>query len=157
MAMVQFEVQDDNLVEALDAIRCVSPTNLRVFAQKPIPPSPMREAELQQLSHKIAMAIAPRPDQHARRDALRLILGGGDTFSSQEGEADPALRNATGAISKSLRRFAPYTDSPLELLCERRREVFARGRDKGVYKGIRYIPNALGRRVFQKLKDLGKI
>lgn len=157
MVTVQFEISDEKLVDALDIIRPFSPANLRIFSEKPVPPSPMREAELQQLAHKIALAIAPRPEQQARRDALRLVLEGGDTFFSQEGEADPALRNATGAISKSLRRFDPYALSPLDLLCERRREVFSRGPAKGTYKGMRYIPTALGQRVLQKLKDLGKL
>lgn len=157
MTTIQFDVPDDRLIEVLDTIRAFNPVKLRIFAEKPIPPSPMREAELQQLAHKIALAIAPRPEQHVRRDALRIVLGGGDTFSSQEGEADSALRNATGAISKSLRRFDPYAESPLDLLCERRREVFSRGPGKGTYKGMRYIPTALGKRVRQKLKELGKL
>lgn len=157
MATVQFDMSDDRLVDCLDAIRSFHPSRLRIFAEQPIPPSPMREAELQQLAHKIALAIAPRPEQLARREALRLVLEGGDTFSSQEGEADPALRNATGAISKSLRRFDPFAASPLDLLCERRREVFSRGPSKGSYKGMRYIPTALGTRVLQKLRELGKL
>ena len=157
MATVQFDLTDDQLHEVLDAIRPFNPSKLRIFAEKPIPASPMHEAQLQQRAHKIALAIAPRPDQHARRDALRLVLEGGNTFTSQEGEADPALRNATGAISKSLRKFDPYAQSPLDLLCERRRIVFARGPDKGTYKGMQYVPTALGRRVLQKLRELGKL
>jgi hypothetical protein len=157
MATVLFDISDEKLINALDSIRSFGPANLRIFTERPIPASPMREAELQQLAHKIALAIAPRPEQHARREALRLVLEGGDTFWSLGGEADPALRNATGAISKSLRRFDPYAASPLDLLCERRREVFSNGPAKGNYKGVRYIPTALGKRVLQKLKELGKL
>jgi hypothetical protein len=157
MATVQFDISDEKLVDVLDAIRRFGPGGLRIFGARPVPPSPMREAELQQLAHKIALAIAPRPEQQARRAALRLVLEGGNTFASQEGEADPALRNATGAISKSLRRFDPYAASPLDLLCERRREVFSRGPAKGNYRGMRYIPTALGQRVLRKLKELGEL
>ncbi|NJO13872.1 MAG: hypothetical protein HC870_01235 [Rhizobiales bacterium] len=157
MVTVHIELSEDKLVDCLDAIRKFSPAKLRIFAEQPVPPSPMREAELQKLAHKIALAIAPRPEQQARRDALKLVLEGGDTFTSQEGEADPALRNATGAISKSLRRFDPVAQSPLDLLCERRREVFSRGPHKGNYKGMRYIPTALGQRVLRKLKELGML
>jgi hypothetical protein len=157
VATVQFDISDDKLVDVLDTIRRFGPGGLRIFSARPVPPSPMREAELQQLAHKIALAIAPRPEQQARRAALRLVLEGGSTFASQDGEADPALRNATGAISKSLRRFDPYAASPLDLLCERRREVFSRGPAKGNYKGMRYIPTALGQRVLRKLKDLGEL
>jgi hypothetical protein len=157
MVTVQFDIAEEKLGDALDAVRRFMPANLRIFTTQPIPHSPMREAELQQLAHKIALAIAPRPEQRARREALRLILEGGDTFLSQQGGPDPALRNATGAISKSLRRFDPYAASPLDLLCERRREVYVRGPGKGNYKGMRYIPTALGRRVLQKLRELGKL
>ncbi len=157
MKVVLFEISDDKLVDALDALRPLSPGKLRVMEDRPVPPSPARELELEQLAAKIAKAIAPRPDQHARRDALRLVLGGGDTFNAGEGEADPALRNATGALSRALRRFDPFAESPIELLCERRREIFTKGEHKGTYKGMRYIPTRLGGIVHRILKQQGKI
>jgi hypothetical protein len=54
-----------------------------------------------------------------------------------------------------LRKFAPYEESPLDILCERRRMVFSRGPAKGQYQGTRYIPTRMGNRVREILSEAG--
>lgn len=157
MTVVQFDVCDDRLVDLLDAIRRYAPSRLRVFRETPRPQSPRQETELQRLAGQIARAITPKSDSPNQVAALRLVLEGGDTFTLQEGEPDPGLRNAIGGLSKKLRRFDRFAESPVELLCERRREVFSRGQAKGIYKGMRYIPNALAGRVLKILRDTGQL
>lgn len=152
MAMIQFECPEAKIADALDAIRLFAIGKPHLFTPLPLPASPKEAAEFEQRAQEIAKAIRPRVSQTVRLEALRLVLLGGDTFYDQQGEADPALRNATGALSKALRKFSIW-DSPLDLLCERRRETVPSGPYKGRYQGTRYIPTRLGKRVREILQE----
>ena len=90
-----------------------------------------------------------------RLETLEFVLNRGDTWLDQNGEPDPALRNATGALSKALRKFAPYEESPLDILCTRQRHTVPSGPYKGRYQGTRYIPTKLGMRVKEILQEWG--
>src|SRR5689334_12647791 len=122
MVIIQVECEDAKIVDVLEAIKSHS-RNPKIFCPKAVPRLPSTDREFEAHAHAIAEAIKPRPNQPMRLETLELILNGGDTWFDQQGEPDPALRNATGALSKALRRFAPWDPSPLEILCERRREV----------------------------------
>lgn len=146
MVMIQFECADAKVADAIDAIGPFAIGKPLLFATQPLPASPKKDAEFEKLAQDVARAVRPRANQTVRLDALKLVLFGGDTFRNQQGEADPGLRNATGALSKALRKFSPW-DSPLDILCERRRETVPNGPFKGMYQGTRYIPTRLGKRV----------
>ncbi|MEZ5742299.1 MAG: hypothetical protein R3D89_00875 [Sphingomonadaceae bacterium] len=156
---MQFEVSETKLAAALDALRPFGVLRPKVFQPMPLPLSPVSEAEFERKAQTIATEIAPRPHHIGRADAIRLVLGGGDTFTAQQGEANPAIRNAIGSLSKVLRRFDRFAESPLEIICDRKREVFAKGdaHGEGQYKGIRYVPNRLGERVLQILEERGAL
>lgn len=154
--MIQFECKEGMIVQAIDALSPMMIGKPQIFAAQPIPPSPKKALEFEELAQRIAKAIAPRANQPMRAETLRLVLTGGDTFWDQKGESDPALRNATGALSKALRRFSMW-DSPLDLICTRVREVIPNGPFKGKYQGTRYVPTSLGKRVHEILKESGAI
>lgn len=154
MRIIQIECEDAKVVEVLEAIKSCS-RNPRIFAPQPLPRLPSADREFEARAVAIAEAITPRPNQAMRLETLKLILNGGDTWFDQQGEPDPALRNATGALSKALRRFAPYEESPLDILCERRREMVPAGPYKGRYQGTRYVPTRLGKRVREILRERG--
>jgi len=154
MAMIQVECDDAKVVEILEAIKSLSKSP-KIFSAKPLPSLPSAQKEFEARALAIAKAIKPRPNQSMRLETLELVLDGGDTWFDQKGEPDPALRNATGALSKALRRFDPWSESPLEILCERRRETIAKGPFKGRYQGTRYVPTRLGHRVREILQEWG--
>jgi hypothetical protein len=152
--MIQIECSDDRVVEILEVIKSLS-RNAKIFSPEPVPSLPSDQEAFETRAWAIAKAIKPRPNQPMRSETLERVLCGGDTWFDQQGEFDPALRNATGALSKALRPFAPWTDSPLEILCERRRETIASGAEKGRYQGTRYVPTRLGQRVREILQEWG--
>lgn len=152
MHTIQFECPEAKVAEALDMIAAFAVGKPQLYAKLALPVSPAKEAGFEKLAQEIAKTIRPRASQTVRLEVLRLVLFGGDTFYDQKGEADPALRNATGALSKALRKFSIW-DSPLDLLCERRRETVPSGPYKGRYQGTRYIPTRLGKRVREILQE----
>lgn len=155
MTMIQFECRRDKELDILEALKPFSVQQLRLFSSLPKPPLPSDSKDFENKAQAIAKSIRPRPGQIMRRETLNTVLSGGDTFWDQDGKPDPALRNATGALSKALRKFAPFAESPLEILCERRREVFPSGSNKGEYKGTRYTVTRLGARVREILAAQG--
>lgn len=154
--MIQFECKDEMITEAIDALSSIMIGKPQIFAAQPLPTSPKKALEFEELAQRIAKAIMPRANQPMRAETLKLVLTGGNTFWEQKGESDPALRNATGALSKALRRFSTW-DSPLDLICTRVREVVPNGAYKGKYQGTRYVPTKLGKRVRQILEQSGAI
>jgi hypothetical protein len=154
MAMIQVECDEERIPEVLEAVKSLT-RNAKLFLPRRLPQLASVAREFEERAQAIAKAIRPRENQPMRRETLKFVLSGGDTWHGQQGEPDPALRNATGALSKALRRFAPWTDSPLEILCDRRRETFPSGPDKGRYQGTRYVPTPLGKRVHQILEEWG--
>lgn len=154
MVVIQIECEKHRIVEVLEAVKPLS-RNAKIFSLEPLPKLPSAQKEFEARALAIAHAIKPRPNQLMRLETLEFVLKGGDTWLDQNGEPDPALRNATGALSKALRPFAPWDDSPLEILCERRRVTIASGPYKGRYQGTRYVPTRLGGRVREILQELG--
>ena len=151
--LIQFECRADKVVEALDSIRPFAAGKPQLLEARPLPASPVAAAELEARAQDIAKWIKPREIDSVAAETIRFVLTGSDTFFDLQCDPDPALRNATGALSKKLRRFARFSDSPLEILCERRREVFPSGPSKGLYRGTRYYPTKLGARVYEILKE----
>ena len=154
MVIIQIECEDAQVVEVLEAIKAHS-RNPKIFAPIARPNLPSVEREFETRALAIANAIKPRPNQPMRLETLEFVLNSGDTWSHPMDTPDQALRNATGALSKALRRFAPFEESPLEILCERRREVVPSGPYKGRYQSTHYIPTKLGKRVREILEEKG--
>jgi hypothetical protein len=152
--LIQIECDTDKVVAILEATKSFART-AKLFSQAPLPDLPSERAKFEERALAIAKWIRPRPNQAMRLETLEFVLNGGDTWLDQHGEADPALRNATGALSKALRRFAPFEESPLEILCERRRQTIGSGPYKGRYQGTRYVPTRLGKRVREILQEWG--
>lgn len=154
---VQFECDEQCVADAIDAVRRFIRGKPRIYEARALPDSPERAKEFEARAQAIAKAIKPREGQKMRRETLLLVLSGGDTWFDQGGDPDPALRNATGALSKALRQFEPYTPSPLDILAERQRETFEDGLYKGRYRGTRYRPTRLGQRVLEILRSWGSV
>jgi hypothetical protein len=158
MVMIQFECANDKIVDALEALKGIaSGQTTKIWTPMKIPVLAADLQAFEQKAQAIAAAIKPRPNQKMRAEALRYVFNESNTYWAQQGDPDPALRNATGALSKALRRFAPYHESPLDIVCERRREVFDKGPMKGTYQGVQYVLTKLGKRVRDILKELGII
>lgn len=154
MVMIQFECEAEQVPEVLEALKSRA-RNPRIFSPQKLPELPSAKREFEARAQAIAKRIKPRPNQAMRQETLEFLLSGGNTWLDQQGEPDPALRNATGALSKALRPFAPFEESPLEILCERRRETVPSGPYKGRYQGTRYVPTRLGKRVREILQESG--
>ncbi|TMJ20177.1 MAG: hypothetical protein E6G92_10615 [Alphaproteobacteria bacterium] len=154
MKIVQLECEDGKHIEILEAVKGLS-RNAKVFQIEKVPDLPSAEREFEDRAQAIAKWIRPRSNQPMRLETLEFVLNGGNTWFDQNGESDPALRNATGALSKALRKFAPWQESPLEILCDRQRVMVSNGPFKGRYQGTRYSPTPLGRRVRDILTEWG--
>ena len=156
MLVIQFVLNgDDKLIDALEALKPFAVGTPKIFAPQPVTKLPSNVAEFEARAQAIARTIRPRANQPMRLDALKAVLTGHNTWFDQQGDPDPALRNATGALSKALRKFAPYDESPLEILCVRRRETVPTGPYKGRYQGTTYEVTKLGARVRDILKEMG--
>lgn len=154
MVTIQLECENDRVLEILEAVKSLS-RHPKIFSPLPFPKLPSAAREFEARAQAIAKTIRPRPNQPMRLETLEFVLNGRDTWFDQSGDPDPALRNATGALSKALRPFAPWSESPLEILCERRRQTIPDGPYKGRYQGTRYIPTKLGDRVREILEESG--
>lgn len=128
--------------------------SIKVLEEQPPPsPSEASNSALKQLAKEVATLIAPKPSQAMRHDALRMALIGGDTFYDQEGEPDPAFRNALGALSKAMRPLFKLDSSPIDRIAVRKKHF-----DKdGIYLGTRYHPTELGRAVREILSEQGHL
>jgi hypothetical protein len=158
MATIQFECPDDKIIDAMEAIKGIAiGQKINLWAPLNIPTLPSNEKAFEERAQAIARKIKSRQSQKMRQEALRYVFNEENTFWAQHGDPDPALRNATGALSKALRSFAPYHESPLDIICERRREVFDKGPLKGTYQGTQYVLTKLGKRVREILKEIGEI
>lgn len=147
MTMLLVEISDQSLKGALDALApFVSPENIKLFDPIPLP-AVQDDDELKQLAQSVVAAVRPKPSQPLRKEALRKLLGGHDTFSDQRGEPDPALRNAMGAISKALKSVF-FHDQAVHRLAVPRKTHFA----DGSYRGTVYDLTPLGELVRELLK-----
>lgn len=147
MTMLLVEISDQSLKGALDALApFVSPENIKLFDPVPLP-AVQDDDELKQLAQSVVAAVRPKPSQPLRKEALRKLLGGHDTFSDQRGEPDPALRNAMGAISKALKSVF-FHDQAVHRLAVPRKTHFA----DGSYRGTVYDLTPLGELVRELLK-----
>lgn len=147
MTMLLVEISDQSLKGALDALApFVSPENIKLFDPVPLP-AVQDDDELRQLAQSVVAAVRPRPSQPLRKEALRKLLGGHDTFSDQRAEPDPALRNAMGAISKALKSVF-FHDQAVHRLAVPRKTHFA----DGSYRGTVYDLTPLGELVRELLK-----
>jgi hypothetical protein len=106
MVVIQIECDADRVPEILEALKSRS-RNPKIFSPQRVPELPSANREFEARARAIAKRIRPRPNQVMRQETLEFVLGGGNTWFDQRGEPDPALRNATGALSKALRPFAP--------------------------------------------------
>lgn len=118
------------------------------------PPAPSTSNPV--LAVQVADAIAPRANQPMRSEVLKALYAGYDTLLSQQGDADPAFRNGTAALSRALRPFTAIA-SPLDILFVRERRLVPTGVYKGKYEGTAYRPTTLGEAVGQVLKERGVI
>ena len=136
------EISDHSLKGALKALApFVAPEHLKLF--NPIAlPNDQSDDEINQLAQKVVEAVRPKPTQPLRKEALQKLLSGHDTFTNQGGEADPALRNAMGAISKALRSVFAH-DHAMRRLAIPKKAHFP----DGAYRGTVYILTPLGARV----------
>jgi hypothetical protein len=145
---VQFEISADKIVDVLEVLKpWVRAQSIKLMEGRVVPPLPSDTDDFEKKAFAITSRIRPRAHQPTRLMALQHIFADGDSWIDADADANPALRNATGAVSKALRRFAPYAESPLDIICTRHREVFRTGAQKGQYKGTRYSLTRLGQRV----------
>lgn len=147
--MIQGDVKPGHEAAAAKALGPFLSGPAKLYESAKLPSLPTVDLAL---AEKIADAIEPRPNQPMRREVLRSLFLGHDTWWDQKGEPDPAFRNGTAALSRALRPFFPYA-SPLDGLFTRERTTFKDHPAKGLYKGTRYRPTILGAAVGQILKD----
>lgn len=141
------EISDQSLKGALEALApFVAPENLKLFSPIALPDD-QSDDELNQLAQKVVEAVRPKPTQPLRKEALQKLLNGHDTFTSQGGEADPALRNAMGAISKALRSVFAHDHAVRRLAIPKKTHF-----PDGTYRGTVYSLTPLGARVRDLLK-----
>lgn len=152
VAMLQVKVAEERADEVAAAILSVVPNAEVVRWAQYKAPKPASTVD-EKLAVQCADAVMPSPKAEFRRDALKLIFCSMGTCSFQEGESDPTLRNATGALSKSLRSVFPFYASPIDQLVIRKKTYF----ENGVYEGTEYYPTQLGKRVREILKERGVI
>ncbi len=147
MPLLIAEISDQSLKGALKALApFVAPEKLKLFSPVALPEDQSAD-ELTQLAQKVVEAVRPKPTQPLRKEALQKLLSGHDTFSNQGGEADPALRNAMGAISKALRTVFAH-DHAVRRLAVPKKTHFP----DGTYRGTAYSITPLGARVRDLLK-----
>ncbi|CAK7260911.1 MULTISPECIES: hypothetical protein [Shinella] len=147
MPLLIAEVPEQSLKGALKALApFVPPENLKLFSAL-APPEDESDDELTQLAQKVVEAVRPKPTQPLRKEALRKLLGGHDTFTNQGGEADPVLRNAMGAISKALRTVFAHDQAVRRLAIPKKTQF-----PDGTYRGTVYSVTPLGARVRDLLK-----
>ncbi|EJN13541.1 hypothetical protein PMI42_03114 [Bradyrhizobium sp. YR681] len=137
---------DQSIRGVLDALApFVAPENIKLFDPVSLPV--VQTDELTELAQSVAAAVRPKPSQPFRKEALRKLLGGHDTFGDQRGEPDPALRNAIGAISKALKSVF-FHDQAVHRLAAPKKTYFP----DGSYRGTVYVVTPLGERVRDLLK-----
>ncbi|ASJ62239.1 hypothetical protein KEM44_06345 (plasmid) [Sinorhizobium meliloti] len=150
MTLLTIKIAPSSLAAVLKAIAPLVPSHqIELYEPAPIPPM---DDGLDELAKKVVDAIRPKSTQPMRRDALRTLARGHDTFFHQRGEPDAALRNAMGAISKALRSVFGH-DQAIRRLAIPRKTFW----DDGSYQGTVYEVTPLGERVFELLKAEGSI
>ncbi len=147
MTMLLAEIPDQSVKGVLDALApFIAPESIKLFDPVPLPPV-QNDDDLTQLAQSVVAAVRPKPTQPLRKEALRKLLGGHDTFSDQRGEPDPALRNAMGAISKALKSVF-FHDQAVHRLAVPKKTHFP----DGTYRGTVYVVTPLGALVRDLLK-----
>ena len=132
----------------------VPSSSVKLYAAIPIAKTPPAEpAPNPELLAKVVEAVRPHPSQDARREFLRDILLGGNSFIDNKGETDHGKRAASVGLSKALKKVFPSEPSPLDKLVQRKRTYFPDGH----YKGIEYGSTPLSRQVYKLLKAEGAI
>jgi hypothetical protein len=139
LALLLAEIPDQSVKCALDALSpFVPPESIKLFAALPLPPA-QNDDELKELAKTVVAAVRPKPTQPLRKEALQKLLRGHDTFFDQQGEPDPALRNAMGAISKALKSVF-FHDQAVQRLAVPKKTHFSDGK----YRGTVYVVTPLG-------------
>jgi hypothetical protein len=147
MTTLLAEIPDQSVKGVLDALApFVAPQSIKLYASVPLPPV-QDDDELTELAKTVVAAVRPKPTQPLRKEALRKLLSGHDTFSDQQGEPDPALRNAMGAISKALKSVF-FHDQAVHRLAVPKKTHFPDGK----YRGTVYVVTPLGAIVRDLLK-----
>jgi hypothetical protein len=142
MRTIIAQVCEQNLKDAVKALASFAPPeDISIYEPVALPEDSEDDA-LDELAQKVVTAVRPQPTQPMRRKALRKLLGGHDTFVGQGGEADPALRNAMGAISKALHPVFNHSQAVRRLAVPRKTRF-----PDGSYKGTTYVRTKLGHRV----------
>jgi hypothetical protein len=150
MPIIVAQIADINVAPAMAAIAPYSLSgNVKAYAEIPVKP---QSVDADELANKVVAAVRPKSNQTMRKEALRKLLSGHDTWLDQQGEPDPALRNAMGAISKSLKSVFPAGDG-MRRLAKPQKTWF----DDGRYRGTSYAITPLGERVRNLLKAEGSI
>jgi len=157
MKLIQITAPDPAAASVLAAIAAIVPAeNVRVYSEvPPAPPAPPPGPD-SKLVAAIADAVRPGPSHAMRRKALEAALGGYDSYWAGHGEADPAMRNALGWVSKALKAVFPNDASPISRLAQRRKHYAAKAMGGG-YLGVRYETTALGVAVRDRLTAEGAI
>lgn len=130
----------------------VPPTGIKLFQAVTLAPEEEKTSEFEELAKKVVDAVRPKPTQPIRKEILSKMLNGHDTFLNQRGEADPALRNGVGAISKALKSVFLH-DQAVRRIAVPKKTFF----DNGIYKGTIYALTPLGKRVRELLVAEGAI
>jgi hypothetical protein len=112
------------------------------------------DVALMRLAQAIAEAVRQAPAEASWKSPPSFLLGllvGDNTFEMSEGSAKDCPRAEAIAFSRYMKRTGLFKDyeSPAQSLADHRRLYFP----GGGYKGVKYTPTALGRAVYELLKD----
>lgn len=147
---VTIQIDASHVAALVAAISHLVPEHqIGLYEQVALPAQPPAD-EVDELAHRIAVAIRPIPAKPMRREALQKLFNRHDTFWDQQGEPDPSLRNAMGSISKDLKSIFAH-DKPIQRLAIPRKTRM----DDGSYQGTVYEITSLGARVYEILKTEG--
>jgi hypothetical protein len=157
MTTLLIKTQSKAVPEILSAIQAIVPlTEITLLEEEPLPPpADQAKKDFEELAQRVATKIRPKANQKMRSEANQFVLMGKDTFKvglldSFAGD-DPSLRNALGALSKSLRSIFQWEQSPLDKIARREKHFHK----DGSYLGTRYVPTKLGIRVREILEANG--
>lgn len=147
------EIEDTALDQVLAALLPLTPASkIKVLAEVSPPAPPESDDRLETLARRVVELVRPVPDSDLQRETLRKVLSRHDTFFDQHGEADPALRNAVGHLSRKLKKLFQY-EKPVSAIAVPRKTFFP----NGDYMGTTYDVTPLGERVRAILLKEGAI
>lgn len=147
---MHIDLEEQVVPDILNAIlKFVPAKQIKLFEPRDLPKLKKEDTKVfEALAHKVADTVAPTGRQIMRKQALAAACLRYDSLMDQQGDPDPSMRNALGALSRALREIFPHDASPIDRLATRTK----RFDENGTYLATVYTPTKLGRRVWEILK-----